>query len=59
MAELSRSYLAARGKRRPLLPVRLLGKAGRAYRAGQNLARDGAAVRGRRTWEEFLAERVN
>jgi uncharacterized protein YbjT (DUF2867 family) len=59
MAELSRSYLAARGKRRPLLPVRLPGKAGRAYRAGQNLARDGAAVRGRRTWEEFLAERVN
>ena len=32
-------------------------KAGRAYRAGENLALMGAA-HGSRTWEEFLAERV-
>jgi uncharacterized protein YbjT (DUF2867 family) len=57
MAELARGYLRARGRRRPLVPVPIPGKAGRAYRAGENLADAGAAV-GRRTWEEFLAERV-
>ncbi len=57
MADLSRAYLRARGKRRPMLPVRMPGKAGRAYRAGENLSFEGAAV-GERTWEDFLAERV-
>lgn len=57
MAELVRSYLRARGKRRMLLPVRMPGKAGRAYRAGENLTLEGAVV-GKRTWEDFLAERV-
>ncbi|MGP9020224.1 SDR family oxidoreductase [Streptomyces sp. BR1] len=57
MGELARTYLAAVGKRRPLLPVPMPGKAGRAYRAGENLAGEGA-VRGERTWEAFLAERV-
>ncbi|MBD0746364.1 SDR family oxidoreductase [Streptomyces sp. CBMA152] len=57
MGELARTYLAAVGKRRPLLPVPMPGKAGRAYRAGENLAGEGA-VRGQRTWEAFLAERV-
>jgi uncharacterized protein YbjT (DUF2867 family) len=57
LAALVRSYLRARGKRRPILPVRLPGKANRAYRAGANLAPDRAV--GRRTWEEFLAERVS
>ncbi|MFD7709924.1 hypothetical protein [Streptomyces sp. NPDC059786] len=33
------------------------GKAGRAYRAGENLALTGHDV-GERTWESFLAERV-
>jgi hypothetical protein len=33
------------------------GKAGRAYRAGENLSLEGAAV-GKRTWEEFLTERL-
>ncbi|MFI7272361.1 SDR family oxidoreductase [Streptomyces sp. NPDC049879] len=56
MADLARGYLAARGKRRPLLPVPFPGAAGRAYRAGANLSLDGAD-RGTRTWEEFLAER--
>jgi hypothetical protein len=48
--------LAAAGKRRPLVPVRIPGRAARALRAGANLARDRAA--GTRTWEEFLADRL-
>ena len=57
MAELIRGYLEARGSRRPTVPVRIPGKAGRAYRAGDNLSSDGA-VEGERTWEDFLAGRV-
>jgi uncharacterized protein YbjT (DUF2867 family) len=57
MAELVRSYLRARRKRRAIVPLRLPGKAARAFRAGANLAPDRAV--GRRTWEEFLAERVS
>ncbi len=57
MADLVRGYLGRRGKRRPLVPVRMPGKAGRAYRAGENLS-GGGAVTGTRTWEDFLAERV-
>ena len=56
MAELVRGYLRARRKHRPIVPVRLPGEAARAFRAGANLASDRAV--GRRTWEEFLAERV-
>jgi uncharacterized protein YbjT (DUF2867 family) len=55
--ELARGYLRAAGKRRPMVRVRIPGKVGRAYRAGDNLTLDGATV-GKRTWEEFLAERV-
>jgi uncharacterized protein YbjT (DUF2867 family) len=57
LAELVRGYLRARGRHRPILPVRLPGKANRAYRAGANLAPDRAV--GRRTWEEFLAAPVS
>lgn len=57
LAELTRSYLRTRGKRRPFLPVRVPGKMGRVYRAGENLALDGAD-HGKRTWEEFLADQV-
>jgi uncharacterized protein YbjT (DUF2867 family) len=57
LAELVRGYLRARGRHRPILPLRLPGKANRAYRAGANLAPDRAV--GRRTWEEFLAEPVS
>lgn len=57
LGELVRGYLAARDKRRPALPVRMPGKASRAYRAGDNLAGP-QATRGTRTWEDFLAERV-
>ena len=56
MAELLSGYLRARGKHRLLVPLRLPGKAARAYRAGANLAPDRAV--GRRTWEEFLAAAV-
>jgi hypothetical protein len=54
--DLLHSYLRASGKRRPMVPVPLPGKAARAVRAGANLA-PGRAV-GHRTWEDFLAERV-
>jgi len=56
MGDLVRGYLRLRGKRRLLVPVRLPGKAGRAYRAGENLSLD--ADEGGRPWEEFLAERA-
>jgi uncharacterized protein YbjT (DUF2867 family) len=56
MADLLRGYLKARGKHRPIMPMRLPGKAARAVRAGANLAPDRAV--GHVTWEDFLAERV-
>ncbi len=54
MGELTRRYLACLlyTKRQ-----RVPGKVGRAYRAGENLTLAGAEL-GRRTWEEFLAERL-
>jgi uncharacterized protein YbjT (DUF2867 family) len=57
LAALARPYLELRGKRRASLPVRIPGKAGRAYRAGANLALEGADF-GKRSWEDFLGERV-
>ncbi len=57
MVDLIRGYLRARGKRRLMMPVRMPGKAGRAYRAGENLTLETATV-GKRTWEDFLAERL-
>jgi len=56
MTELFRGYLQAAHRRRPILPVRQPGQAARAFRNGANLAPSHAV--GRRTWEEFLAERV-
>ncbi|MEW1862540.1 NAD(P)H-binding protein [Streptomyces sp. NPDC088194] len=56
MADLTRGYLQARGKRRPMFPVRVPGGPGRAYRAGANLDLD--ADKGTRSWEDFLAERA-
>jgi uncharacterized protein YbjT (DUF2867 family) len=56
MDALVREYLRASGRHRPVLPVRLPGRAARAFRAGANLAPDRAV--GRRTWEEFLADQV-
>ncbi|NVI92155.1 SDR family oxidoreductase [Actinomadura sp. BRA 177] len=57
LKELVRGYLEVRGKRRPTMPVRIPGKAGRAYRAAGNLTLDGAD-HGTRTWEDFLVERL-
>jgi uncharacterized protein YbjT (DUF2867 family) len=57
LADLLRSYLRAAGKHRLMVPVRLPGKAARAVRGGANLAPERAV--GRRTWEDFLAERVH
>jgi len=57
MGDLIRSYLQATGKRRPFMPIRMPGKAGRSYRAGENLALSGADL-GKRTWDDFLAEHV-
>jgi uncharacterized protein YbjT (DUF2867 family) len=56
MTELLRSYLRASGKHRLIVPLRLPGKAAGAFRDGANLAPDRAV--GRRTWEEFLDERM-
>ncbi len=57
-AELIRGYLRASGRRRrPTVPIWLPGKAARAVREGANLAPDRAV--GKRTWEEFLADRVS
>ena len=56
MTELARGYLRATGKHRLVLPVHVPGGAARAYRAGGNLAGDGATL-GTRTWAAFLAER--
>jgi uncharacterized protein YbjT (DUF2867 family) len=57
LAALLRGYLRARRKHRLIVPVRVPGKAAQAIRAGAILAPDRAV--GRRTWEEFLAERVS
>ncbi|MCX4779460.1 SDR family oxidoreductase [Streptomyces sp. NBC_01264] len=55
-ADLARGWLRATGKRRAVLPVRIPGKVGAAWRAGHLTAPDHAF--GRRTWEQYLAERV-
>lgn len=55
-AELIREYLAARRLNRRIVPVPLPGQAAGACRAGAIIDPDRAV--GRRTWEDFLAERV-
>jgi uncharacterized protein YbjT (DUF2867 family) len=57
MAELLHSYLAAAARYRLLMPVRIPGDAAQAIRDGATLAPHQAL--GRRTWEQFLAERVD
>ena len=56
-ADLVRAYLRYRRKRRVIVPVWLPGKAALAFRAGANLAPERAV--GRRTWEDFLTERIS
>ncbi|GGW66838.1 SDR family oxidoreductase [Streptomyces xantholiticus] len=53
---LARTWLRAAGKRRLVLPVFVPGKAGAGFRSGALTAPDRAV--GRRTWEEYLAEKV-
>ncbi|WP_309103374.1 NAD(P)H-binding protein [Microbacterium sp.] len=55
--DLVRAFDLARGRTRRLLPLRIPGAIGRAYRAGENLAQE-TARRGDQTWTEFLAERA-
>jgi uncharacterized protein YbjT (DUF2867 family) len=55
-ANLIRAYLKVTGRSRPLLPVHVPGGAARAVREGAVLAPEHAV--GKRTWEEFLAERL-
>lgn len=55
-AELMRAYLRASGRHRPIVPVWLPGRAAAAVRAGAVLAPTHAV--GRRTWEDFLADRL-
>jgi uncharacterized protein YbjT (DUF2867 family) len=56
LADLIRGYLRAAGQSRLLLPMRLPGRAARAFRDGANLAPQGTM--GHRTWEDFLTEHV-
>jgi uncharacterized protein YbjT (DUF2867 family) len=57
MRDLLTSYLRSVGKRRPLMPMRLPGRAAAAFRAGANLTTEGG-VRGQHTWEDFLARQL-
>lgn len=57
IADLIRSYLKARGKSRPLLPLPLPGRAAKAFRDGANLAP--AIAGGGRSWEVFLSQSVS
>jgi hypothetical protein len=54
--DLARAYLRASGRHRLVLPVRLPGAVFDGYRRGGHLAPERAV--GRRTFEEFLAERI-
>jgi uncharacterized protein YbjT (DUF2867 family) len=56
-ADLVRGYLRAAHRRRVVVPVPVPGKGARALRGGANLTPEQAV--GRRTWEEFLAERAH
>lgn len=55
-AELLGEYLRTSDRHRPIIPVRLPGRAAAAFRSGANLDPEQAV--GQRTWEEFLADRL-
>lgn len=55
--DLVRGYLRAAGRRRPIMPIGLPGKAAKAMLAGANLPLGGTV--GTHTWEKFLAEHVH
>jgi uncharacterized protein YbjT (DUF2867 family) len=54
--DLARTFLRARDRRRPVLPLPLPGRVAAAWRRGWHLAPDHAD--GRTTWEEYLALKV-
>jgi uncharacterized protein YbjT (DUF2867 family) len=56
MTDLARRYLAAVGRRRPVLPVALPGRIARGYRAGANLAPDRAV--GTIPFDRYLEEQL-
>lgn len=56
LADLARAYLHATGRRRPIVPMRLAGKAYAGYRSGAQLTPERAV--GKVTFEEFLARRL-
>jgi uncharacterized protein YbjT (DUF2867 family) len=56
VADLARRYLAAMGKRRPIVPVTLPGRVARGYRAGGNLAPDRAV--GTISFDRYLEEQL-
>jgi uncharacterized protein YbjT (DUF2867 family) len=53
LVDLARRLLAARGSRRPVLPIRVPGRAGRQVREG-GLLPTGPGPRGSRTFDEWL-----
>ena len=53
--ELAREWLAARGSRRPVWPIRVPGRFGRELRAGALTTR--AEPTGIRTWRDYLETR--
>jgi uncharacterized protein YbjT (DUF2867 family) len=53
--ELARAWQGARGSRRPVLPIRVPGRAGRELRAGALTT--SAAPAGTHTWADYLAAR--
>ncbi|NUS73904.1 MAG: NAD(P)H-binding protein [Corynebacteriales bacterium] len=57
LKELTRDYLKASRKHRLMMQIRMPGRAGRAYRSGENLSLDGATI-GKVSWDAFLAEQI-
>lgn len=54
MTDLIRRYLREVNRYRPIVPMRMPGRASHVFREGANLVEDRAV--GRRTWEEFLIQ---
>lgn len=57
LGDMARAWLAARGKRRPIVRLPLPGKIGAAFRAGVNTAPQQRV--GRLTWGEYLQRHVS
>jgi len=56
--EMTRAYLAATGRRRPVLRIPLFGRAAAEFKSGLHLLGPGGQV-GHRTFEEYLRARVD